>query len=194
MEIKPAKNLDENIRDKISKLFVEAFGKSLKIISKDTNKLEKAFSHMFVLDYFYVCIINNEVAGMIACVEKDHYCIKHDKKILVYNLGLMKGFLANIIVKKYLNKNPKYPIEIDKKTGPIEFIATSNNHRKKGIATSIMEYIFSLKIYEKYILEVADTNEGAFNLYKKWGYEEVCKIKQKFAKRIGINYLVYMIK
>jgi ribosomal protein S18 acetylase RimI-like enzyme len=63
-----------------------------------------------------------------------------------------------------------------------------------GIATEIMEYIFSLKLYEKYILEVADTNEKAFNLYKKLGYKEVHRIKQKFAKNIGINYLVYMIK
>jgi ribosomal protein S18 acetylase RimI-like enzyme len=57
-----------------------------------------------------------------------------------------------------------------------------------------MEYIFSLNMYEKYILEVADTNEHAYNLYKKLGYEEVYKIKQNLPKKIGINYLVYMIK
>jgi ribosomal protein S18 acetylase RimI-like enzyme len=57
-----------------------------------------------------------------------------------------------------------------------------------------MEYIFSLKVYENYILEVADTNERAFNLYRKMGYREVHRIKQKYAKRIGINYLVYMVK
>jgi ribosomal protein S18 acetylase RimI-like enzyme len=49
-------------------------------------------------------------------------------------------------------------------------------------------------MYEKYILEVADTNEHAYNLYKKLGYEEVYKIKQYLPKKIGINYLVYMIK
>jgi ribosomal protein S18 acetylase RimI-like enzyme len=194
MEIKLAKDLNENIKEKISELFVEAFGRDLKIISNDTGKLIKAFSHMFVLDYFYVGIIDNEIAGMMVCVDKEHYCIKSDRKILVKNLGLIKGLLANMIFKKYFNKYPKYPVETDEETGSIEFVATNKKYRKKGIATTIMEYIFSLNMYEKYILEVADTNERAYNLYKKLGYREIYKIKQKFSKMIGINYLVYMIK
>jgi ribosomal protein S18 acetylase RimI-like enzyme len=56
-----------------------------------------------------------------------------------------------------------------------------------------MKHIFSLGIYEKYILEVADTNEQAFRLYEKLGYREVYRIKQKYAKSIGINYLIYMV-
>jgi ribosomal protein S18 acetylase RimI-like enzyme len=194
MKIRLAKDLNENIREKISALFVEAFGKDLKIISKDTNKLVEAFSHMFVLDYFYIGIIDGEIAGMMVCVDKDHYCIKHNQKILIKNLGLMKGLLANMIFKHYFNKYPKYPVEIDEETGSIEFVATNKKYRKMGIATAIMEHIFSLKMYEKYILEVADTNEKAFNLYKKLGYKEIYRIRQKFSKTIGINYLVYMIK
>ncbi|MDR0387751.1 MAG: GNAT family N-acetyltransferase [Treponema sp.] len=194
MEIKPAKDLNDNTREKISELFVEAFGKELKIISKDTNKLIKAFSHMFVLDYFYVGIIDNKIAGMMACADKEHYCINHDRKILIKNLGILKGLLADIIFTKYFNKYPKYPVEIDEQTGSIEFVATNKKYRKTGIASSIMEYIFLLDTYKKYILEVADTNEQAFRLYKKLGYKEVHRIKQKYAKSIGINYLVYMVK
>jgi ribosomal protein S18 acetylase RimI-like enzyme len=194
VEIKLAKDMSGNINEKISALFVEAFGKELKIISKDTNKLVKAFAHMFVIDYFYVAIIDNEIAGMMVCVDKDHYCINHNKKTLIENLGLIKGLLANMIFKKYFNKYPKYPIEINEKTGSIEFVATNNKYRRMGIAASIMEYIFSLNMYEKYILEVADKNEKAFNLYKKLGFMEIYRIRQKFQKQIGINYLVYMIK
>jgi ribosomal protein S18 acetylase RimI-like enzyme len=194
MEIKLAKDLNGNAREKISELFVEAFGKDLKIISKDANKLIKAFSHMFVLDYFYVGIMDNEITGMMVCADKEHYCINHNKKILIKNLGLVKGLLANIIFKNYFNKNQKYPVEIDNKTGSIEFVTVNRKYQRMGIATEIMEYIFSLKLYEKYILEVADTNEKAFNLYKKLGYKEVHRIKQRYSKNIGINYLVYMIK
>jgi ribosomal protein S18 acetylase RimI-like enzyme len=194
MEIKLAKDLNGNMGEKISELFVEAFGKELKIISKDTHKLIKAFSHMFVLDYFYVGIIDNEIAGMMVCMDKKHYCIHHNKKILIKNLGLIKGLLVNMLFKKYFNKYPKYPVEIDDKTGSIEFVATNKKYQRMGIASKIMEYIFSLRLYEKYILEVADTNEKAFNLYQKLGYKEVHRIKQKYAKTIGINYLVYMIR
>jgi ribosomal protein S18 acetylase RimI-like enzyme len=149
---------------------------------------------MFVLDYFYIGIIDNEIAGMMVCVDKEHYCINHNRKILIKELGLIKGLLANMIFKKYFNKYPKYPVEIDDKTGSIEFVATNKKCQRMGIASEIMKYIFSLRLYENYILEVADTNEKAFNLYKKLGYKEVHRIKQKYAKAIGINYLVYMIK
>ncbi|MDR1468335.1 MAG: GNAT family N-acetyltransferase [Spirochaetaceae bacterium] len=194
MEIKLAKDLDESIREKISALFVEAFGRELRIISTDASTLIKAFSHIFVLDYFYVGIIDNDIAGMIVCVDKEHYCTHHNKKILIKNLGFIKGSLANMIFTKYFNKHPKYPVEIDDKTGSIEFVATNKKQRGTGVASSIMEYIFSLNRYEKYILEVADTNEKAFQLYKKWGFKEVHRIKQKYAKIMGIHHLVYMVK
>jgi ribosomal protein S18 acetylase RimI-like enzyme len=119
---------------------------------------------------------------------------KSKQKNIDKKLGLIKGFSANMIFKNYFNKYPKYPVEIDDKTGSIEFVATNKKFRRRGIATEIMKYIFSLKLYEKYILEVADTNEQALNLYKKSGYKEVHRIKQKYAKKTGINYLVYMVK
>jgi ribosomal protein S18 acetylase RimI-like enzyme len=194
MEIKLAKDLNGSTREKLGELFVDAFGKELRIISKDTNRLIKAFSHMFVLDYFYVGVIDNEIAGMIACVDKEHYCINHDKKILIKHLGFIKGSLANMIFTKYFNKYPKYPVEIDDTTGSIEFVATNRRYQRRGIAAEIMGYIFSLKLYERYILEVADTNDRAINLYTKLGYKEVYRIKQKHAEKMGINYLVYMVK
>ena len=196
MEIKLATDINDNIREKISELFVEAFGKDLRIISNDKNKIIKAFSHMFVPEYFYVGIVDNEIAGMMVCIDKTRCrdCIKQDKKILIKELGFIKGLMANIIIDKYINKNPKYPIDVEGKTGSIELVATNKKYRKKGIATKIMEYIFSLNMYEKYILEVADTNESAYNLYMKLGFKEVYKIKQVLAKRYGIKYLAYMVR
>ena len=196
MEIKLAKEMHGNINEKISELFVEAFGKDLKIISKDANKIIRAFSHMFVLDYFYVGIIDNEIAGMMVCIDINHCrdCFNQNKKILIKELGFVKGLLANMIIDKYINNYPRYPFNVEGKIGSIETVATNKNFRKKGIATKIMEYIFSLNMYEKYILEVEDTNESAYNLYKKLGYKEYYKVKSKNGKKNGINYLIYMVK
>ena len=173
MEIKPAKDVNGNIQEKISKLYVEAFGKDMEAISKSPEKLVKAFTHMFVVDDFYVCIIDNEVVGMVACTNKETYSIKHDKKYLIRELGFIKGLVANMILKKIFTIPPKYSIEIEGKTGSIENVVTNSKYQKKGIATSIMEYIFALNMYEKYILEVSDTNENAIKLYKKFGFKEV---------------------
>jgi len=188
MEIKPAKDVNGNIQEKISKLYVEAFGKDMDAISKSPEKLVKAFTHMFVVDDFYVCIIDDEVVGMVACTNKETYSIKHDKKYLIKELGLIKGLVANMILKKIFTKPRKYSIEIEGKTGSIENVVTNSKYQKKGIATSIMEYIFALNMYEKYILEVSDTNENAIKLYKKLGFKEVG------TKKIHLFNNVYMFK
>jgi ribosomal protein S18 acetylase RimI-like enzyme len=192
MEIKRAIDFGDNIRESISEIFVEAYGKDLRFFSKNTEKLIKAFTHMFVIEYFYLAIIDNEIAGMIVCIDKEHFCINHNRKIFVKYLGLYKGLLANILFKYYFNKYPKYPVELDEKTASVEFVATKAKYRKRGVASTIMNYLYTLPEYEHYVLEVADTNTNAFELYKKLGYKEIYRKKQIFGKYIGINYLVYM--
>ena len=54
MIIKQAIDFNDDPREKISGLFVEAYGNDLQFLSKDKNKLIKAFTHMFVPEYFYV--------------------------------------------------------------------------------------------------------------------------------------------
>ena len=188
MEIKSAKNFNDNIQVEICKLFVEGFGKDLDAISKNPDKLIKAFTHMFMIDNFYICVIDNEIAGMIACLDKEHYCIRHNIKILIKHLGLIKGLLANMIIKMHFTKYPKYSIGIGEKTGSIEYVVTNSKYRGKGVAKSIMEYIFSLNMYDDYILEVIEENINAINVYKKLGFNEAGT-----QKIYPMNYL-YMIK
>ncbi|MDR2484111.1 MAG: hypothetical protein LBD55_01800 [Treponema sp.] len=107
MEIKRAIDCGDAIREKFSALFVDGFGKDLKYFSKDTNKLTKAFSHMFVLEYFYVAVLDNEIAGMVVCIDKEHFCINHNKAILKKHLGILKGSIANSLLKNYFNKQPQ---------------------------------------------------------------------------------------
>ena len=195
MEIKKAIDLDlnGNIREKISEIFVDAYGKDLQFFSKDKNKLIKAFTHIFVLEYFYVAIIDNEIAGMTVCIDTEHFCINHNKKIFIKHLGIAKGLFTYILFKYYFNKYPKYPIELDEKTASVEFVATGTQYRKKGVTTTIINYLFALSEYNNYVLEVADTNTNALELYKKLGFREVYRKALKFGKKYtGINYLVYM--
>ena len=194
MEIKRAIEFGDDIREKISEIFVDAYGENLKFFSKDTNKLKKAFSHIFVLEYFYVAVIDNEIAGMAVCIDKEHFCIKQNGKILRRHLGIIIGSFANILFKYYFNKYPKYHKEtgIDEKTASIEFVATNSKYRKRGVASSILNHILRFPEYHDYLLEVADTNIYALRLYEKLGFKEVYRKKQMFGKYIGINYLLYM--
>ncbi|SES03248.1 Acetyltransferase (GNAT) family protein [Gracilibacillus ureilyticus] len=83
-------------------------------------------------------------------------------------------------------------METGDKFASIEFVATSSAFRGKGVATAIMSYLLTLHEYDYYILEVADTNTNAVKLYEKLGFMEFKRVKQKFSKKAGINYRVYM--
>jgi ribosomal protein S18 acetylase RimI-like enzyme len=193
MEIKRALAFDSGIRETISEIFVDAYGKDLRFFAKDPARLQRALAHMFALEYFYVAVIDHEIAGMAVCVDTGHFCIRGDRKTLARHLGIVKGLCANALFKYYFNKTPKYPVAVDAKTASVEFVATRAAYRKKGVASAIMNHLFTLPEYDRYILEVADTNTSALALYEKLGYREVYRKKQPFGKYIGLNYLVYMI-
>ena len=193
MEIKRAIEFGDNIRETISEIFVDAFGKDLRFFSKDPARLRRAFAHMFALEYFYLAVIDNEIAGMTVCVDTGHFCVKGDLKTLARHLGIVKGLCANALLKYYFNKSPKYPIPVEAKTASVEFVATRAAYRKRGVASAILQHLFTLPEYDRYILEVADTNTGALALYEKLGYREVYRKKQPFGKHVGVNYLIYMI-
>jgi ribosomal protein S18 acetylase RimI-like enzyme len=189
IEIKRASKLGENTKKKMSEIFVDGFGKDLTFFSEDKEKLAEALEHMFVVDVFYCALIDGEMAGITACTNGKVSSVYLNKQELRKHLGFYKGTLANIFLKPEFEKPP---METGDNIASVEFVATASKFRGNGVATAIMNYIFSLPQYDQYVLEVADTNTSAVKLYEKLGYKEFKRIKHKHSKRSGINYLVYM--
>jgi ribosomal protein S18 acetylase RimI-like enzyme len=188
MEIKRAIEFDDNIREQLGELYVNGFyDYGLKHITNNKLKLINAFSPLFILEYFYVAIIDNEIAGMAACMDKGHPSLNIDKKILIKNLGLFKGLLTYFIFK---DSEKNYKIELDGKIAIIEHVTTNAKFKRIGVASSLIKYLFSLSEYKHYVLEVADTNINAVELYKKLGFIEI--YRKKYMSKSGINYLLYM--
>lgn len=191
MKIIRASEFDNDAKMKISKIFVDGFYQWLVFFSKDKDKLTNAFRHMFNLDVFYVAVIDGDIAGIMACTDGKVPSVHLESKELKKYLGYFRGTIAYSILKHEFEEK-KYPFEIEKDMGMVEFVATSINHRGQGVATVIMNYIFDSTPYNVYALEVADTNTNAVKLYEKLGYKEFLRIKQKHNKHSGINHLVYM--
>ncbi|MDR1629407.1 MAG: GNAT family N-acetyltransferase [Oscillospiraceae bacterium] len=175
----------------ISKIFVDGFYHWLYYFSKDKKKLADAFSHMFNLDIFYVALSDSQICGMAACSDGKMKSVHLEKKRLKKYLGFVKGTIAYTVLKQEFEEK-QYPFLIEQDTGCIEFVATSSEYRGKGVATEIITNIFRDTPYTNYVLEVADTNQNAVNLYKKLGFKEFKRVEEKHSKRSGINYLVYM--
>lgn len=191
MKIIKAIEYKDNPGYKISRIFVDGFYQWLHYFSKDKEKLTLAFSNMFNLDQFYIAIIDNEIAGITACTDGKKKSIKLIKKDIRKHIGFIRGVIAYYVLKKYLENKP-YPFPITEEMGSVEFVATAENYRSRGVASSIMKYIFDNTPYERYVLEVADTNTNAVNLYTGLGYTEIMRIKEKNPKQSGINYYLYL--
>lgn len=192
IEVKLASEIGigDSTRQQISHVFVDSFGEHLAFFSKDTNKLEKAFEHMFVLEVFYVAVLDGEIAGITTCSEGNMNVINHNKQELIKHLGFFKGTIANMVFKREFQKPPR---ETGDRIANVGFVATAAKHRGKGVATAIMNHLFSLPKYKKYILEdIADNNTSALNLYKKLGFKEFIRVKQKHSRFSGINYYLSM--
>ena len=193
MEIRRAIDLGDGTREKISEIFVDGFYDDLRMLCGDRETLKKACAHMFVLKHFHAAIIDGEIAGVVACLDKDSYCVCPDRRMLVRHMGLFRGLFASFGFR-YFSNDPKYPPEVgmDGKTASIEFVVTSPGHRKKGVATAILTHLHALPEYSDQVLEVKDTNTGAVELYKKMGYREIHRKKFRWAKRAGFEYFLYM--
>lgn len=179
-----------NVRSRMSGIFAEGFTQWLVFFSKDKNKIAKAFAHMFVLNQFYIAVVDEEIAGMAACTDCKTLSVKLNKKELRMHLGFIKGSLAYYILKKEFEMPFNSP---PSETGSIEFVGTNPKFRGQGIALMIIRQIIENTPYNTYLIqEVADTNIPAMNLYKKIGFEEYKRtpIPHKKARKIGINNFI----
>lgn len=191
MEIIRASELGDSARKKISDIFVGGFIQWLQYFSKDAEKLSRAFAHMFVLEAFFVAVIDGEPVGIAACTDGKTPPVRLQANELRHYLGFIRGSIAGMVLKKELENHP-YPFPMESGTGSVEFVATDEKYRGKGVASAIIRHIISGTVYSAYVLEVADTNSSAIRLYEKLGFREFLRVPHKQSKQSGINDLVYM--
>jgi len=69
---------------------------------------------------------------------------------------------------------------------------TASRHRGKGIASSQIKHFLAKPEYNGFILEMADTNTTAVELYKRLGFVEFQRVKDKHSEVSSMNYNIYM--
>jgi ribosomal protein S18 acetylase RimI-like enzyme len=183
----------KEMKPQISRVFVDGFYQWLRYFSKDKAKLTQALAHMFNTDCFFVAIEKGDVIAITACAAKGQRCVQLERRDFIKRLGFIRGSIAYSMLRKEFEVKT-YPISIGENTGAIEFVAVASVHRGKGVAANLIQNIFSVTDFREYILEVADTNTAAVNLYKRLGFADVLRVPQKHTKQSGINELIYMKK
>lgn len=192
MEFKKSAELDEKIiRGQMGLIFAEGFYQWLKALDKDPHRLARAFAHMFDLNRFYVAIVDGKIAAICAVSDDASKTVSFDAKILRKHLGFIKGQIAYIMLKKHL-VDKKYPVEIPENCSVIEFVATKVDFRGQGVAGALLTDAMANSEHDQFILEVADTNTRAVNLYKRLGFREIHRVPAPHAKRSGFDFYLYM--
>ena len=112
----------------------------------------------------------------------DNYYEYLNNNIKEFNVEYLKKenpFLKNYV---YLENNEpigliSYSLIYDRIE--LEYIWVSFEHRKKGIASKLMDKMLEEKV-NNITLEVRTTNEGAINLYKKYNFKIVSTRKNYY--------------
>ncbi|GAA0371738.1 GNAT family N-acetyltransferase [Bacillus horti] len=188
IQVRPMGDFESDIHRKAAAVFVDGYGKELTFLSKDRERLIDTFSQMICPDVFYLAELDHEIVGILACSNNHKRALTIDQTILRKSFGYVKGSLAYRFMKDEFNK--KLPYQDD--TGYIESVATTGKARGKGVSTTLFRYVLENASYQRYVLEVVDTNENAYRLYTKLGFSEIERKKESFSKLKGFKERIYM--
>lgn len=188
IHIKRMAEYDLDVRYEAADVFVDGYYKDLSFFTKDKEKLKAAFKNTFCPDVFYLAEMDGRIVGILACATNRQRALHLDKAIMKMGLGFAMGNLAYYLLNKEFNTPLTYPYD----TTYIECVATSESARGKGVCTELFRYVMEELPYRQFILEVADTNDTAYRLYKKLGFSEFKRENEKHPKLRGLNQRIYM--
>lgn len=186
--IRRMSDYERDVRDDVARVFVDAYYKEMRSLTKEKEVLQKAFQHAFCGDVIYLAEMDNEIVGMLGCSNNKKRAMHLDKKQLRKHLGFMIGSFSYSVMKKEFNTPLSYPDH----TGYIECLGTMEKARAKGVATSLMKYVMKVEPYHEFILELIDTNQTAYEIYKRLGFSVVKRKKEKLSKIYGFDERIYM--
>lgn len=190
IEVLKMADLDESIKHEVSRVFIEGYYNELSFFAKDPERLANAFEDAFIAEVFYLALIDGQVVGMLACANNKTRAMRLDPKKLRKALGFFAGSLAYLVLKNEFHRPFQYADDV----AYIECVATGITARGQGVATALLNDVLRNLPYTEYILEVVDTNEKAFRIYQKLGFEEFERKPEKHAKQKGFNARIYMRK
>lgn len=102
--------------------------------------------------------------------------------------GFIKGSIATNVLKALLEK----PYQFDAEDGYIEYVTILEDYRRLGLTTGLLTFILHQNRYRHLMLDVTSDHKKAFELYQKLGFKEFKRVKQRFSKQAGFDYLSFM--
>lgn len=184
MLVKKATKVD---KQGIAICLVESFYSLLKNFSNDKASLNQLFLDSLNFDTFYVLMDQNNIAGCLSIIKHPQTLGEISYKKARKLFGFIKGILMARILQLEISDSKNFPND-----GYINMLSIHPDYQGKGLAKQLVEDSLKLMPYKTAVLNLIDTNEKAYNLYKKMGFNEFLRKPEKFKKQAGFNEKIYM--
>jgi ribosomal protein S18 acetylase RimI-like enzyme len=178
----------ESDRAGIAAVIAEAYRQEFSTLSRDTDRIAAALTTAVEVDRFFVADRGGDVIGAIACTDCTGRAMQVKAADWRRHLGVVRGALAARILAPQWMSRLDYPAA----TGYIEFVAVAERWRRQGIATGLVEGVIAQTLYTDFELEVTDVNTSARGCYRKIGFVDVRRNKERFGRIKGFRERIYM--
>jgi ribosomal protein S18 acetylase RimI-like enzyme len=178
----------EDVRAQMAEVFVEAYLKDLSSLSRDKEVLQKLFQGALCANVFFYAELKGEVVGILACANNKNRGLNLQKAHFVQYLGRIRGSFFYRFMRKELSAALDYPDD----TAYIECVATKEAYRGRGVATALIRHAISKPEYRAVVLDVTDTNDNAYRLYKRLGFTPFKRERVRFSGLKGFREKIYM--
>lgn len=178
----------EGDRAAIASVIVEAYRDEFAILSRNTDSTTAALAPAVEIDRFYVADRAGDIVGAIACTDRTGRAMRVRGEHWRRHLGIVRGELASRILARAWMSRLDYPAT----TGYIEFVAVAERARRRGVATQLVEGVLAQTSYADYELEVTDVNVAARDCYRRIGFVDIKRVKERFGRFKGFKARIYM--
>jgi 8-oxo-dGTP diphosphatase len=178
----------ESDRAAIASVIVEAYRHEFATLSRNMNNITAALTPGVEVDRFFVADRAGDVIGAIACTDHTSRAMRVEAAAWRCHLGVVRGTVAARILASQWMSALDYPAT----TGYIEFVAVPERARRQGIATRLVEGAIAQTPYTEFELEVTDVNVAARDCYRKIGFVDIKRVKERFGRFKGFNARIYM--
>jgi 8-oxo-dGTP diphosphatase len=178
----------ESDRMGIASVIVEAYSREFATLSRNADKLTAALTPAVQIDRFFVADRDGDVIGAVACTDHTGRAMRVQPAPWRQQLGVVRGTVSARILAAQWMSGLTYPPS----TGYLEFVAVAERARRQGVATKLVEGVIAQTAYPEFELEVTDVNAPARDCYRKIGFVDVRREREKFARIKGFRERIYM--
>ncbi|MHA6630380.1 GNAT family N-acetyltransferase [Pseudonocardia sichuanensis] len=179
---------DRDVRDEVADVILDGFFAQLSFVTKDRSKLVTAFRDDIRADMFYVAELDGAIVGVLACSNNTGRALVANTVSFRRAMGLVRGTVAARVLAREFNAALPY----DDDTGYVEWVATSEHARGRGVSTALFRHVMQHPRYRALVLEVVDVNDNARRLYAKLGFVEYDRKPARGVEKWTFKERIYM--